>query len=240
MLVCVKTNQMPTIWFPFHPTTWTASMCWEQEFSSKIRTNTIFILLGKTFLFTTRNQNTLSNLRKTKMKRGFNIMKIKLIKIIRWHHLIQTNRSRLCKFNSKKCCAFFFFSTVTCSALPVICRRSVISSKPQSQRLLLDSPQLPAGCSEAVRVAVAGVVRAPMSPPASSVFISLSSWVWNRCRCSTDLSIKRSTIEIWCAPLWLRDFNRWRGRRKKVSGGTKEVFRRNKLFRTAALSGKKS
>lgn len=58
----------------------------------------------------------------------------------------------------------YLFSHVTCSALPFVCRRSVIFSKPQSQRLLLDSPQLPAGCSEAVRVAVAGVVRAPCHP----------------------------------------------------------------------------
>lgn len=47
--------------------------------------------------------------------------------------------------------------------------------KLQSQCLLLGSSHSSAWCSEAVRVAMAGVVRAPMSPPASSVFISLSS-----------------------------------------------------------------
>lgn len=38
----------------------------------------------------------------------------------------------------------------------------------------------------------------------------LPVWRWS--------SIKRSTIEIWCAPLWLRESNRWRGKREEGKG----------------------
>lgn len=37
--------------------------------------------------------------------------------------------------------------------------------------------------------------QGPMSPPVSSLFISLSSWVWNRCRCGADPALRGQVLK---------------------------------------------